>query len=37
MLPFLLGRIMDIETFVRVRITDLPLARALLSLEQNIS
>jgi hypothetical protein len=35
MLPFLLGRIMDIETFVCVRITVLPLSLAFLSFEQN--
>jgi len=35
MLPFLFGRIMVIETYVRVRVTDLPPSRASLTSEQN--
>ncbi len=35
MLPFLFGRIMVIETFVRVCATDLSLSRTFLIFEQN--
>ena len=37
MLPFLFGRIMDIQTLVRVRTTDLPLPCVFLIFEQSQS
>jgi hypothetical protein len=37
MLPFIFGRIMSIETYISVSITDLPVLRCFLNFEQNQS